>query len=92
MIVKETLEEFGATFESLDDVGKDLLRKYSNASKHDGMMKIWGDHMKEFRNFCDNFVIEYEKSHEQLPKVNFGGGPSKTEGMRDFICSSIIST
>lgn len=88
----KTLFEFcGATDKIEPEVRKKFESKhYGNKSRSEAMEAVWGSKYKEYREFCNIYVAEYEeRTGKELPKVEFkhDNKPStfsKTEGMRGF--------
>jgi hypothetical protein len=90
-MLRSVLVELGANFENWDEEGRRSLAHYSNKGKHLGMEQVWGPRRQEFRDWCDEWVQEYEaQTGAELPRVIFTDEetgekrPSKTEGMRGF--------
>lgn len=90
-LMAAALTDLGANFENLDEEGKQSLSHYSNKGKHLGMEQVWGQKRQEFRDWCDEWVGDYEqRTGTILPKIVFtdedsgAKRPSKTEGMRQF--------
>ena len=84
-VLRAVLEAHGANFDNLDGQGYLSLSGYSNKIKHLGMEQVWGANRGKFRKWCEEWVSEYEKTHDSLKAVKFTGRPSKTEGMRQFL-------
>ncbi len=56
-VVKGVLESCGANFETLSDVERESLRKYSNKGKSLGLRAVWGE--KKVRMFKSWVIQEY---------------------------------
>ena len=88
----KTLFEFcGATDKiELELREKFAVKHYGNKSRSESMEAVWGGKYKEYREFCNKYVAEYEERiGKELPKVEFKHDDkpstfSKTEGMRGF--------
>ncbi len=90
-IIKVTLADLGANFETLDEAGKRSLAGYSNRAKHLGMEQVWGSRGQEFRTWSERWARQYElEEGVELHKIVFKNKKtgkrriSKTEGMRQF--------
>lgn len=86
-VLRSVFESLGANFE-IGELRNSFFREsYSNKQRSEAMKVVWGENYQNYKDWCDAFVEDYEKTKETtLPRIVFPktGTVDKTSGLRQL--------